>query len=128
VRTRLQRFRKEIEAMKPYLFDDKINPQVQALQQQAQRLTSLNGELMTKLADASLKIRGREERRDIEAFKADTERQKMVVEFLAKTMLSEQQRAQMDHEIEISAHQHIYDTIQQVNEADLAPTPTNGKA
>jgi len=123
-----ERLKKEIKAMKPYLFDDKAEPQLMALQQQAQRLTALNAELMNKLADANLKIRSRDEKRDIEAHKADTERDKMILDFITKVVLTPQQKAQMEHELEAAAHDHVYSTIQQYNEADLAPKPTNGSA
>jgi hypothetical protein len=118
----MERLQKEIKATKPYLFDDKVEPQVMALQQQNQRLVALNGELMTKLADASLKIRGRDELRDVESFNAETKRLEAIINAVAKLALTPQQRAQMEHEIELGAHDHVYSMIQQAN----APAVTNG--
>ena len=42
--------------MKPYLFDENLDPQMQATAT-ATALVALNGELMTKLADRNLKVR-----------------------------------------------------------------------
>ena len=49
------RLKKEIKANKPYLFDDNASPELVKLQQELQRLTALNGELLTKLADMNLR-------------------------------------------------------------------------
>ena len=76
----MERLQKEIKAQKPYLFDENVEPQMVALQQQAQRLTALNAELMTKLADMNLKVRSRDERHNIEAFNADTKRMEYEIE------------------------------------------------
>src|SRR5579864_1603229 len=119
-----ERYLKEIKAQKPYLFDQNLDPAMTALQQQNQRLVALNAEMMTKLADMNLKLRGRDERRDIEAHKADTDRMKVQLEFLLKTMLTPVQKAQMEHELEQGLHQHVFDMIQQAN----APRVTNGAA
>jgi hypothetical protein len=122
------RIKKEIKQSKPYLFDDGANPQLLAIQQQIQRLTALNGELMTKLADEKLKVRGRDERHNIEAFDSDTKRMEAQIRFLTEVMLTPQQKAQMEHDLEKMSHQHLYDTIAQFNDADLNPGSTNGSA
>lgn len=121
-----ERLKKEIKATKPYLFDGAPEPQMQALQQQNQRLTAINTELMTKLADMNLKVRGRDERHDIEAFDSDTKRMDVQFKILKDILLTPQQKAEYEHQLEMLGHQHIYDTIQQVNAADLAP-PANGQ-
>jgi hypothetical protein len=119
----MERLQKEIKAQKPYLFNDNAEPQMIALQQQAQRLTALNAELMTKLADMNLKVRGRDERHDIEAFNADTKRMEYEIKALKELLLTPAQKAQFNHDIMMAGHQHIYDTISQVNEAALNPDP-----
>ena len=116
------RLRKEIKAMKPYLFDDNSNPQLMQLQQQIQKLGALNGELLTKLADMNLKMRGKDELRDVESFKADTGRMEAEIKALKELLLNDQQKAQFEQSLETMAHQHIYDTISMANEAALAPT------
>lgn len=117
-----ERLLKEIKATKPYLFDDGAEPQMQALQQQNQRLVALNSELMTKLADKGIVLRGRDEKRDVEAFRADTDRMNLILKFLTETMLTPEQKLQMQHELEVQGRQHIFDMIQQANQ----PQVTNG--
>jgi Phage P22-like portal protein len=128
VRERLER---EIKATKPYLFGDAPDPQITVLQQQIAQLTKLNGELVGKLADAKLTSRGKDELRDIESFKAETGRMEATIRALKDLLLTPQQRAQMDHELEVMGHQHIFNSIEQVNDAALQPSaqpsgPTNG--
>src|SRR5258707_6012402 len=115
----MERLKKEIKATKPYLFDDKLEPQMAALQEQNKRLIALNAEMMQKLAEEKLKIRGRDEKRDIEAYNADTKRLHMQIEALSKLLLTPQQRAQMEHEISTMTHQHVFDMIQAANEPDI---------
>lgn len=71
----MQRLQSEIKQTKPYLFDKNApTPQLLALQQQTQRLTALNAELMQKLAEMQLRLKGKEEYRGIEAYKAESDR------------------------------------------------------
>jgi hypothetical protein len=114
-----ERLKKEIKATKPYLFDQRIDPQVQALQQQGQRLVALNSELMTKLADANLRQRGREEKRDIEAYNADTNRMRAQIEYLTKVMLTPAQQAQMQHDVEQQSSQHVFNLIEAANQGNI---------
>lgn len=116
----MERMRKEIQATKPYLFDEGENPGVAAAQQQLQKLTQLNGELVTKLADMQLRLRGKEELRDIEAFKADTGRMDVIVKAIKDLMPTPAMRAQFEHEIGLDARQHVYDMIQQVNQPSVS--------
>src|SRR5882672_1765738 len=123
----MDRLQKEIKANKPYLFDDNLEPQMVALQEQSKRLIALNSELMSKLAEANLKIRGRDEKRDIEAYNAETSRIKATVEALSKILLTPQQRAQMEHEITAATHQHVFSVIEEANKANIA-NEANGSA
>ena len=116
------RLKKEIKATKPYLFDDGADPQLMQLQQELQKQIALNGTLMTKMADMNLKLRGRDELRDIESFSADTKRMDVEFKILKDLLLTPAQKAQFEHELEAMGHQHIYDTIQQVNESMLEPS------
>jgi len=123
-----ERLEKEIKATKPYLFNENMEPQVVQLQQQNQRLTAINAELMTKLADANLKVRGRDERRNVQAFEADTKRMETQLKILTELMLTPKQKAEMEHQLLVMGHEHIYDTISQLNEAELSPQgPANGQ-
>lgn len=117
-----ERFQRELKAQKPYLFDSNIDPQLLSLQEQNKRLIALNSELMAKLADEKIRLKGRDEKRDIDAFRADTERMQAQVDALSKLLLTPGQRQQMEHEIEKAGHQHVFNLIEEANRAALAPT------
>lgn len=61
----------------------------QAMQQQIQQLTSLLGEASTQITGLQLKLKGKDEMRDIDVFKADTDRLKALLDFFSP----EQQKA-----------------------------------
>lgn len=138
------RLQKEIKATKPYLFDDDAEPQMVALQQQMQRLTSLNAELMQKLAMKDIALKGKDEKRDVDAFRAQTDRtkaettaqidrMKAMIEALARLALTPQQQAQMEHEltlagaemeheIALGTHTATLDMISQANQDNIEGT------
>ena len=115
----MERLQKEIKAVKPYLFDNDKDPPMLAAQQQMQKLTALNAELMQKLANKELQIRGRDEKRDIDASNAETNRLKVMIEALARLALTPQQKAQMEHEIAMQSHDHIAGMITATNQNEL---------
>jgi Phage P22-like portal protein len=114
-----ERLEREIKATKPYLFSDQQDPNMVAAQQQNQKLVALNAELMQKLAEQQLRLRGKEERSDIEAFEADTSRLDVIVKAIKDMMPTPAMRAQFEHELTKGAHQHVYDMISQANQNDL---------
>lgn len=115
----MERLQKEIKSLKPYLFDDSKEPQLAQAQQQLQRLTQLNSELMTKLATKEIALKGKDERRDIDASNAETSRLKVMVEALARLALTPQQKAQMEHELSMASHDHISGLITSANQTEL---------
>jgi hypothetical protein len=116
----MERLQKEIKATKPYLFDEEMDPQIVAAQQQNQKLVALNAELMQKLALKEVALKGKDERRDVEAFRAETDRIKAMVDALTKVALTPAQREQMDHEIALKTHDHIFGMVSEANKAELA--------
>ena len=101
-----ERLQKEIRALKPYLFDDAKDPQVmglqhqlQALQAQTQKLASLNAELVQKLALKEIILKGKDEKRDIEAHRAQTDRMKAQIDAIEKLTLTPGKKAEMEHEL-----------------------------
>lgn len=117
----MERIQKEIKATKPYLFGDEPDPSTQAMTQQIQKLTALNTELVQKMSIMEIKHKGYEEKRDIDAQNADTNRLKVTVEALTKILLTPAQREQMEHEIVKGSHQHVYNLVEQANQAALEP-------
>ena len=116
----MDRLQKEIKQTKPYLFDNAApTPALQQAQLENQKLTALNAELMQKLASKELALRGRDERRDIEASRAETDRLKVQLDYLTKVMLSPADKARMEHEIESKFHDASLNMIVQTNAAEL---------
>ena len=69
------RIKRHIEATQPWLLDDsKTGALVQQLQQQVQQMNGQLGEAMTKLAEAQVKLKGKDELREIEVYDAETRR------------------------------------------------------
>ena len=121
-----ERLEKEIKATKPYLFDDGKEPGLMAAQQQLQRLTALNGELMQKLALKEIRLKGKEELRDIEASNAETKRLQVLVEAMAKIVLTPADRERMEHELVSNAHQASLDMIVQANAPEVSSEGQGG--
>ena len=125
----MERLRKEIKATKPYLFDDKIDPQVAGLQQQIAKLTALNTEFITKLAMKELALKGKDEKRDVEAFNADTKRQDVILKFLTTHLLAPDKQQELEHELIKGSHSTSMQMLIDANAADLAPpAQANGAA
>lgn len=116
----MERLQKEIKATKPYLFDESADPGMAALNQKLQDLGNLNGELVTKLADMQLKVRGRDEKRDVDAFKAESDRMKVLIEAMVELGLSPATKAKLEHDLELQGREHIYGMIRDANAADIA--------
>ncbi len=115
-----ERLQKEIKATKPYLFDDDgVTPQLAAVQEQNKRLTAINTELMTKLADERLKSKGYSEKRDIQAFDSETKRMTAMVDAIAKMVLTPQQQEQMRHELAMQGHDHLFGMIRESNQENI---------
>lgn len=83
----MNRLQKEIKATKPYLFEDGVTPQMAQMEQQAKQLAKLNEELVQKLAEMQLVAKGKEEVRDIDSYRATTERLNLFDEESQKAML-----------------------------------------
>lgn len=113
------RLEKEIKATKPYLFDANSSPQFLQLQAQGQKLQSLNQELMQKLALKEIALKGKDEKRDIEAWRAATDRLKVQLEYIKDVMLTPADKARMEHELESKFHDHSLSMIAAANQSEL---------
>ena len=70
-----ERWKRNIEANSPWLLDDsKTGPALAKMTRELQAAQGQVGELMTKLADAKIKLKGKDELRDIEVEDATTRR------------------------------------------------------
>ena len=113
------RLMREIKATKPYLFDPSKEPAIAQAQEQLQRLTALNADLTQKLANKELQLRGRDERRDIEASNAESKRLEVIVRALEKLGLPPGEKARMEHELGLRVHDTALDVIAHANKATI---------
>jgi hypothetical protein len=110
-----ERVKKSIKHASPWLFDDGDNPTLAAMQSQLVEQQKLNGELIAKVADLTLKLRGRDEKRDVDAFRAETERMKVQIEAIMEAVLTPAQRAKMEHELMSQSREHVFGMIRDAN-------------
>jgi CRISPR/Cas system-associated protein endoribonuclease Cas2 len=108
-----ERVKKWIKHSSPWLFDDGQDPNLASLQVQIAEGQKLNSELMIKLADEKLKVRGYSEKRDIDAYGKETDRMKVWIEAAVEQVLT---RQQADHELHKQANQHVFDIVERANE------------
>jgi hypothetical protein len=118
------RVKKWIKHASPWLFDDGQDPNLAAMQAQIAEGQKLNAELITKMADLNLRLRARDEKRDIDASNAETKRLQVIVDALAKLGLPEGERARMEHELGLRTHDAVLDIIRSHNDANIRSLET----
>ncbi len=70
-----ERLMRKIRVEKPYLFDEQApTPAMQQMQEQVKEMSTQVAELMQKLAEYRLKLTGKEQMRDIDAYDAESKR------------------------------------------------------
>lgn len=122
-----ERFSRKIKQTMPWLLDDNAtNPAVSQLQQQLTEKNGMVEELIQKVAELRLSLKGKDEMRDIDALNADskrmdseTNRDKMYIEAIVEHVLNSREEAKMAHALTAKAHDHVYTMIEQTNAADL---------
>ncbi len=76
-----------------------------------------------------LALKGKDERRDIEASNAETNRLKVLVEAMAKIVLTPADRERMEHELTRNSHDAALQLIVDANASELQSQGTaNGSA
>jgi hypothetical protein len=118
------RVKKWIKHASPWLFDDGQDPNLAAMQAQIAEGQKLNAELITKMADLNLRLRARDEKRDVDASNAETKRLQVIVDALAKLGLPEGERARMEHELGLRTHDAVLDIIRSHNDANIRSLET----
>jgi hypothetical protein len=115
-----ERFMRKIKQTMPYLLDDNaVNPAVSALQKEVQDKTQMVGELIQKVAELRLSLKGKDEKRDIDALNADTARMKVLIEAIMEHVLTPSEITKMQHDITLRAHDHVYTMLEQTNASDI---------
>jgi Phage P22-like portal protein len=115
-----ERLRKEIEATKPYLLDEGMSPQYTQVMNDLTTAKSTIAELLQKLAEKELKLIGKDEKRDIDSENAKTKRMEVLVNAMAKIVLTPADRARMEHELTVNSHSAALDMIVNANKPEIA--------
>lgn len=69
-----ERIRRQIKATTPWLLEDQPGPIMKQMQEQIETLSKQLGDALQKLAENQLKLKGKDEMRDIDVFDAQTRR------------------------------------------------------
>lgn len=110
-----ERLRRKMRAATPWLFDDNADtPAIQKLKQDLETATKQVGELLEQLADTKRKLSAKDQRRDIEAFRAETGRVKDLANSVEDLMHQPQAAALL-----ISS---IVQTLRQMGTEDITDT------
>lgn len=117
-----ERIRRKIKAETPWLLEDQPGPVMAKLNQTIQKQAAQIAELLQKLAETKISLKGKSEKRDVDAFRAQTER--LHAEGEVATDFHE---AGLSHAaLELETHKTLHDmtmdhigAIQEANQADL---------
>lgn len=107
-----------LERMVPPQAKGGINPQVQQMQQQIQQLTGIATNLTEELASEKRKVKSREEQKEVDVYKAITDRLDVIAKHFEVTA---KDKATMLHDLMKQEHQSGLNQIEAANQADLAP-------
>ena len=69
-----ERIKRKIKNLTPWLLDDQPGPIIQQLQEQINTLSKQLGDALQNLAEKTLKLKGKEEMRDIDVYTAESDR------------------------------------------------------
>lgn len=104
-----------------------IPPQeFQKLQANYQKMEQVNTKLMQKLAEDSIKMKDYAAQKDIDVFKAYTERDKVNAEIISKHVLTPRDTAMLQHELAMQEHKGSLDHLAQVMQQDAIKDQVKG--
>lgn len=105
-----------LERMVPPQAKGGVNPAMQDLQNQVQQLSKVSQNLMEELTHEKLKVKTREEQKDIDQYKAITDRLDVIAKHFEVTS---KDKAQMLHDVMMQEHQSTLNQVEDSNAADL---------
>lgn len=94
-------------------------PELAQMQEQLQKSQQINGKLLQKISEDSIKMKGYAEKEDINAYKATTDRMAVEGELLNKLGISPRLRAELLHELSMQEHSGNLNLVQSGFEHDL---------
>ena len=126
-----ERIRRKIRAEAPWLLDDQPGPVIAKLNEQIQKQSSQIAELLQKLAEKQIALKGKDEKRDIDASRAETERLntvgKVIKDFHEVGLAHRELDQQADQTLHDMHMDHI-DQIQEDNQQTIDATKDNAAA
>lgn len=94
-------------------------PAVQQLQQQMQQMQQINAKLLQTLAEERLKSKDYSAQKDIDVYKAQTDRMKANSDILSKHVLTPKDQAILQHELAVQEHRGNLDLVKAAMDTDL---------
>ena len=115
-----ERIRRKIKAETPWLLDDQPGPVVAKLNEQIQKQGEQIAELLQKLAEKTIALKGKDEMRDIEVYEAHTKRLKEEGNVVSNLIELGHGKAELDNLLDKTIHDMHMDHIDQIQEDNQA--------
>src|ERR1017187_1243536 len=126
-----ERIKRKIRAVTPWLLDDQPGPVIDQLNKQIQSQSQQIAELLQKLSEKAIALKGKDEKRDIEASRAETDRLNTVGKVIKDFHEVGLSHRELDMQAEQTLHDmhmdHI-DQIQEDNQQTIDATKDNAAA
>lgn len=112
-----ERIKRKIKGTQPWLLDDdQATPAMQKIQQELEQATQTISELLEKLADSQGKLKSKDQKRDIEAYRAESDRFAKEANTITDLLAMGDERA-LDQIKKL-----LEDTMQQMQGTDITDT------
>jgi hypothetical protein len=111
-----ERIKRKIRAVTPWLLDDQPGPVIAQLNKQIQSQAQQVSELLQKLAEKQIALKGKDEKRDIEASRAETDRLNTVGKVIKDFHEVGLAHRELDQQADQTLHDMHMDHIDQIQE------------
>src|ERR1035441_2688367 len=111
-----ERIKRKIRAVTPWLLDDQPGPVIAQLNKQIQSQAQQVAELLQKLAEKQIALKGKDEKRDIEASRAETDRLNTVGKVIKDFHEVGLAHRELDQQADQTLHDMHMDHIDQIQE------------
>src|SRR5450631_1743836 len=115
-----ERIKRKIRAITPWLLDDQPGPVIDQLNKQIQSQSQQIAELLQKLSEKQIALKGKDEKRDIEASRAETDRLNTVGKVIKDFHEVGLSHRELDMQAEQTLHDMYMDHIDQIQEDNQA--------
>jgi hypothetical protein len=115
-----ERIRRKIKAEAPWLLEDQPGPVMAKLTESNQKLQVQVGELLQKLAEKAISLKGKDEQKDIDVYEAQTNRMHVMGDVQKDFHGSQMEKAGLELETHKTLHDMSMDHIDQIQEDNQA--------